>query len=113
MKKLKYLGTLAIFSAMPFVVNAQVTLTNPLGETDVRLLIARVIQGVLGISGSIALVMFIYGGILWLISGGQPNQIEKGKKVLTWAIFGIIIITGAYVITQAVFSALLTGNTAL
>ncbi|RMD51544.1 hypothetical protein D6827_02065 [Candidatus Parcubacteria bacterium] len=110
MKKKTVLATVIIGGFLPLVSRAAVTLTNPLGETDVRLLIARVIQGMFSISGSIALIMFIYGGFLWLTSGGKSEQITKGKQILFWATAGIVLIVGAYVIVNAIFNALLSGN---
>ena len=97
---------------VPSIALAQVTLTNPLGETDVRLLIARLINGFLSISGTIALVMFLYGGILWMTAMGNENMVRKGKDTILWAILGIIIIASAYVATNAVFNAVLTGSVA-
>ena len=111
MNKLKYL-IISSLCLMPLFVQAQVTLTNPLGESDVRVIIARVIQGALGIVGSLALVMVIYGGFLWMTAMGHQAQVDKGKQVLIWATLGIVVIASAYVLTNAIFNALLTGNVA-
>lgn len=97
-----------LFLAMPLSAKAQVVLTNPLGTTDVRLIAANLIQGALGLSGTIALIMFIYGGIVWMTSAGNTEAITKGKKTLVWAILGIIIIMSAFVIVRTVFEAILT-----
>ena len=98
-----------LISLVPATASAA-TLPNPLGTTDVRLIIANVINGALSISGSIALLMFIYGGFLWLTAMGKPEAVDKGKKVLIWATLGIIVIASAYVVTNAIFNALLTGS---
>lgn len=95
---------------MPLFAYAQVTLTNPLGETDVRILISRVIQGAISVSGSIAFLMIFYGGFLWLTAAGRPEPITKGKQILIWSILGIAVIASAYVITNAIFGALLQGD---
>jgi hypothetical protein len=98
-------------SAMPFIASAQNSeLTNPLGTTDVRLIIANIINGALSISGSIALLMFIYGGFLWMTAAGRPEPVDKGKKILIWATLGIIVIASAFVVTNAIFNAVLTGD---
>lgn len=108
MKRLYY----TILSTMLFLpsVTHAVALTNPLGETDPRLLIARIIQAALSISGSIALLMFIYGGFLWMTSGGNQTMIDKGKKTLVWATLGIILIGSAFVIVTALFQGIATGD---
>ncbi len=112
MKTLKIFTITTLTALFPLIVSAQVQLTNPLGTSDPREIIARIIQGALGVSGSLTFLMIVYGGFLWLTSAGQTAQIDKGKKVLTWAVIGFAVIASAYVITTAVINALLTGNVA-
>ncbi len=81
-------------------------LPNPLGTTDVPTLIGRIIKGALGVVGSLALLMFIYGGLTWMTSGGNEEKIKKGKGILIWAIFGIVIIFTSYSILNMVFTIL-------
>ena len=47
---------------------------------------------ILGLMGSVALLMFTYGGILYIISAGDRSKVEKAKTVLTNATWGIAII---------------------
>lgn len=53
---------------------------------------------ILALSGSLALLMFIYGGFTWLTAAGSSERVDKGKKILTGAIIGLIIIFGAVTI---------------
>lgn len=110
MKTLRNLSIIATGLALPMFVHAQVTLTNPLGETDIRVIIGTLIKSALSLSGSIAFLMIMYGGFLWMTSHGNEAQVKKGKDILTWTILGIAIIASAYVITNAIFNALLTGD---
>lgn len=66
--------------------------------TDPRVIIGNGIKTVLGIIGSVALAVFIYGGVLWLTSGGNETRIKKGKDVILWATLGLVIIFAAYAI---------------
>ncbi len=50
----------------------------------------------LGICGSIALVMFFYGGWNWVFAQGRPEYIQAGKDTMKHAIIGLAIIFGAY-----------------
>ncbi len=87
-----------------------VSLTNPLGEgTTVPSLIGRVINAVLGIVGSLALVMFIYGGFTWMLSGGNSSAIEKGKNILIWASLGLVIIFISYALVSFVIKTATSG----
>lgn len=81
-------------------------LPNPLGTTDIPTLIGHIIKALLGVTGSIALLMFIYGGILWLISGGNEKRVEQGKSVLTWATIGLGIIFTSYILVNFVIKSL-------
>ncbi|MFA5945832.1 MAG: pilin [Patescibacteria group bacterium] len=52
--------------------------------------------GILAISGSVALLMFFYGGFTWVTSMGNAKNVEKGKEIITRAVIGLAIIFGAY-----------------
>lgn len=87
-----------------------VNLTNPLSTSDVRVFIGQLIKAALGLSGSIALLMFIWGGFLWLTSNGNAEKIDKGRSVLIWATIGLIVIFFAYTIVNAVLTAITAGT---
>jgi hypothetical protein len=85
-----------------------VTLTNPLseGKTDIPTLLGTVINSVMGVIGSLALVMFIYGGITWMLSTGNQERVTKGKNILIWAAVGLVIIFSAYALVKFVLTAI-------
>ncbi|EKD33235.1 MAG: hypothetical protein ACD_76C00066G0002 [uncultured bacterium] len=88
-------------------------LKNPLEPiSDIRVLIGTIIKAFLGISGSIALIMFVWGGFLWMTSQGNNEKVKKGQQTLVWAVGGLLIIFSAYTIVNAVINALSTGQTA-
>jgi hypothetical protein len=68
-------------------------------------LIGNVIRVVLGLVGSVALLMFVYGGMLWLTSGGNPDKIKKAKDTLVWASIGLIIIFASYALVGVIIRA--------
>ncbi len=86
------------------------TIPNPIGTTDVKVLIGRIINTVLGIVGSLALALFIYGGLTFMTAGGKPEQIQKGKDTLIWAVMGLAVIFTSYVILNFVFQTLVKIN---
>lgn len=51
---------------------------------------------ILGISGTVALLMFIYGGWNWVFAQGRNEYIQTGKDTMKHAIIGLAIIFGAY-----------------
>jgi TRAP-type C4-dicarboxylate transport system permease small subunit len=69
-------------------------------------IIGAVIAAFLSLLGVIFLILIIYGGFLWMTSGGNEQKVLKAKKTLTRAVIGLIIIVSAYSITYFVFHAL-------
>lgn len=80
-------------------------LGNPLGTTSIPDIIGRVINTFLGISGSLALLMFVYGGFTWIVSGGAPDKIKQGKDTLLWAAIGIVFIFSSYALISFLIKA--------
>ncbi|TAK05125.1 hypothetical protein EPO33_04050 [Patescibacteria group bacterium] len=66
----------------------------------------NVAQFIFGISGAVALLMFVWGGFLWLTSAGSAEKVKQGQAVITGAVIGLLIIFGAYVGVQFVVGAL-------
>ncbi|MBI1912128.1 MAG: hypothetical protein HYS21_09010 [Deltaproteobacteria bacterium] len=80
---------------------------NPLNTDSPQKLIGQIIKGFLGIVGSVALAMFIYGGFTWMLSAGNSTQVEKGKNILIWATIGLVFIFSAYAVLQFIFQDIL------
>lgn len=85
---------------------ATAELDNPLKTDDVRVVIGRIIKAILGVSGGLALLMFIWGGLIWMTSQGEKTKIEKGQKTLSWAVIGLAILFVAYAAVNWVIKAL-------
>lgn len=76
---------------------------NPLTTTDAPTLIGRVLGVAVGIMGSIALGIFIFGGLLWMFSMGNQDRIQKAQNLLVWAGLGVLVILASYAIVQFLF----------
>ncbi len=53
---------------------------------------------ILGLVGALTLAMFIYGGVILLISGGNTEKISKGKEIILGSVVGLLIVFGSYTI---------------
>lgn len=84
--------------------SSNLKLDNPLGTESVNELVGRVINSVMGIVGSLALLMFVYGGLTWMTSSGSQDKVKKGKDILLWSAVGLIVIFGAYALTKFIIS---------
>lgn len=81
-------------------------LEDPLGGKSVPELIARIISQVLPLVGALFLLMFIWGGIMWMTAGGDSAKVQKATKTLTNAVIGIAIVVFAYVIVSTLLDYL-------
>ena len=82
----------------------QVCLDNPLGaDVTPQTFIGGIIRAILGIVGSLALAMFIYGGFTWMTAAGNAEQVAKGRNILVWATIGLIVIFTSYALVRFVF----------
>jgi hypothetical protein len=85
-------------------ITESVSLDDPLGGTTPEQFIGQVIKSVLGVVGSLALVMFIYGGLVWMTAAGNSQKIDKGKSILTWATIGLVVIFASYALVNFVIT---------
>lgn len=85
---------------------AAIKIGNPLGTTSVPVIIGRIINIFLSVSGSIALFMFVYGGFTWVTSGGAADRITQGKQTMLWATIGIAFIFLSYAILSYILKIL-------
>jgi multisubunit Na+/H+ antiporter MnhB subunit len=60
----------------------------------------------MGVTGALALVMFVIGGIQWMTAAGNSERVKKGRDTLMWAVLGLIVIFSSYAILRAVLEAL-------
>jgi len=112
-KRIGY-GLMAMFLALPSWVAAQGVISNfrgPAGLPNTRggnfqetLLVY--INIALGFTGIIAVAFIIYGGFRYITSAGNEEVAESGKKTLTNAIIGLIIVIFSYTIVTVIINTL-------
>ena len=73
-----------------------VSIDNPLGVSTFQQLIGKIISAILGVLGSVALLMFIWGGLVWMMAAGNEKKIAQGRDILMWAAIGLVIIFTSY-----------------
>lgn len=56
----------------------------------------------LGLIGGIALLFIIYGGYLILTSQGNPEQINKGKTNIVYAVIGLLLAIFGFVFIETI-----------
>lgn len=64
-------------------------------ELDPQDAVTNIIVWALWFVGAIALVFVVYGGILYITSGGDSEKTTKARNTLLYSILGIIIVVAA------------------
>lgn len=75
-------------------------------------LVARIINIMLYAIGVISVVMLIFGGFRYVVSGGDSGKVTAAKNTILYAIVGLLIAIFAYaIVTFVVGAAIGGGNT--
>ena len=67
---------------------------------------------ILGLSGALFFLIFLYGGGMYLASFGRSEYVEKGKKAIKGAVFGIIIVVSAWTMVRFIITTLVPSDAA-
>lgn len=88
--------------------SSNLQLNNPLGSSvnTPTEFIGRVLNSLFGVVGSLALVMFIYGGLTWMTSSGNAEKLKKGRDILVWSAIGLFVVFSSYAIVRVILSTI-------
>jgi len=78
-----------------------------LSQTDPQTIIANLINEILKFVGILLFLMILWGGFLYMLSGGDDEKTKKATGVIRNAIIGVIIILCAWGIAQFALTSLL------
>lgn len=70
----------------------------------------NIIQPVFGLVGLGFFCLTVYAGVLWMTSQGDSKKVGKAKDILITAVIGTVIVVSSYILTNALFNALTTGD---
>lgn len=76
------------------------------GAGGVVNIIVSIINLLLGLSVVLAVAAIIWGAVRIITSLGNSTAVESGKKIIFWAIIGLLIIGFSFAIIQLVGKAL-------
>ncbi len=76
------------------------------GINDVLSVAVKWGSRIFGFIGSMAFVMFVYGGFMMMISMGNAERVKKGTDIMVAAVVGLIIAFSAYLIVGFILDAI-------
>ncbi|MFA5318094.1 MAG: hypothetical protein WC323_01315 [Patescibacteria group bacterium] len=77
-----------------------------LGDKDPRMIIADIINIILGFLGIISLIIIISAGFKWMLSSGNEDQANAAKKMLWSGVIGLILVLSSYGIARFLINAI-------
>lgn len=84
----------------PFIVNAT---SFPAARIATFASLLNIILPLLTIGAALLLlVMLLYGAFSWITAGDNIENIKKGQKILTYAVFGMIIVVLSYAMVKLI-----------
>lgn len=70
------------------------------GSVDPKNIVTNLINYALFFIGALALIFVIWGGILFVTSGGDAEKTTKARNTLLYAIIGVVVVVLAYAIVN-------------
>ena len=70
--------------------------------SDLNDIFANILGVAARLAGLAALIMVLVAGFKYLTSAGDPKAAEGAKHTLTWAVFGLAALVGAWFILRLV-----------
>lgn len=67
-----------------------------------EVMVANILNIIIGLAGVVLLLMLIGGGFGYITSGGDKEKAAKAKNSLTYAILGLLVILGAWLIIRLI-----------
>jgi len=98
MKKIKFF----LIVLVTFLVSAMPIYAQSADVSKIQTFIQNVIQVLVTLSGLVSAGFFVWGGIGYITSSGNPEALDKSKKTIIYSAIGLTIVLGAFVISNVV-----------
>ncbi|MBP7837302.1 TrbC/VirB2 family protein [Candidatus Saccharibacteria bacterium] len=72
------------------------------GVSNVENFIRSIITVFAGLAGLVATGFLVAGGFTYITSSGNPEHLDRAKRTITYALIGLAITIGAFVISNIV-----------
>ena len=82
-------------------------------DTDDKLpqIIVSILNAIILVSGLVATVFVLIGGINYMTSAGDPSKVEKAKKTIIYACIGLAICALSFAIVNFTITNIIGGKT--
>jgi TRAP-type C4-dicarboxylate transport system permease small subunit len=70
--------------------------------TKIQSFIQSVIQVLVTLAGLVSAGFFVWGGIGYITSSGNPESLDRSKKTILYSAIGLAVVLGAFVLSNVV-----------
>jgi hypothetical protein len=74
-------------------------------DTDAKQVIQSIVNLLLFITGAVAVIMIVIGGIKYVTSAGEASQAKSAKDTILYAVIGLIVAIVAYAVVTFIINA--------
>ncbi|HNU90154.1 MAG TPA: pilin, partial [bacterium] len=72
--------------------------------------IGNVIRTLLGLAGSLTIIMMTYAGILWMTAGGKEKRVTQAKNIIVWTVIGLVLIFTSYTVVNFILTTVVPSS---
>ncbi|OGZ37741.1 MAG: hypothetical protein A3E90_02815 [Candidatus Portnoybacteria bacterium RIFCSPHIGHO2_12_FULL_40_11] len=104
MKIFKRNTLISLFIVLSFLVNMNFVFADDLPSEKVEGVLVRAINWLAGILATVAVLMVLGGGVVWVTAGGEEDRVKSARKWLTAGLIGLAVSLAAVIIVNVVLS---------
>lgn len=75
---------------------------NPMEIDNPYQLLGAAVNALMAFMGSIALLLYIFAGFMWMSAGGNSEKLTKAKNILIWTTLGIVAMGASYMVVRTI-----------
>ena len=75
-------------------------------KTEPEEFIGNIVKGLLGLTGTVTVIMMVYGGLLWMTASGNEKAVGQAKQIILWTAIGLVLVFFSYTILSFLFNSL-------
>ena len=98
---IKIVALIVILGA-PIIFAPEVLAQSSGDVAQIENFIRSIIKVIASLAGLIATGFLVAGGFTYITSSGNPEHLDRGKRTITFALIGLAITIGAFVISNII-----------
>ena len=96
-EKSYFLAATGPYPGLEFLEAYDINIETPIGDT-----LSGLYKFVVGIAGTAALTMFVFGGIQYMLSGDSPGGMTAARKRMMNVVYGLLLMTTSYLVLYTI-----------